>query len=116
MEFSVIGKILETLKQIAPATSRGAVIYNPDNLIAVHFQRLLESFAVPLSVQPIIAPIHTIADIERALEALAEPPNGGIFFPPDVTSTRFATGSSPWSHATVCRRSMRTASSWPAAA
>ena len=34
----------------------------------------------------IIAPIHSIADIERAIEALAEQPNGGIFFPPDFTT------------------------------
>jgi putative ABC transport system substrate-binding protein len=86
MEFSVFGKILDTLKQIAPATSRVAMIYNPDNPSTVTFRRLFESFALPLSVQPIIAPIHGIADIERAIEALAEQPNGGVFFPPDFTT------------------------------
>ena len=85
MEFSVIGKILETLKQIAPRTSRVVMIYNPDNPNAINFRRMFESFASSLSVQPIIAPIHSIADIERAIEALAEQPNGGVFFPPDVT-------------------------------
>src|SRR5262249_35066364 len=44
-----------------------------------------ESFAVPLSIEPIIAPIHGIADIERAIGGLAEQPNGGIFFPGDLT-------------------------------
>jgi putative ABC transport system substrate-binding protein len=86
MEASVIGKILETLKQIAPATSRIAMIYNPDNPGAVNFRRLFESFILPLSAQPIIAPIHGIADIEHAIEALAEQPNGGVFFPPDITT------------------------------
>jgi putative ABC transport system substrate-binding protein len=86
MEFSVFGKILETLKQIAPATSRVAMIYNPDNPNTVNNRRLFESFAVPLSVRPIMAPIHSIADIEHAIEALAEQPNGGIFFPPDLTT------------------------------
>ena len=62
------------------------MIYNPDNPSTVQFRRLFESFALPLSVQPIIAPIHGIADIERAIEALAEQPNGGVFFPPDVTT------------------------------
>ena len=42
---------------------------------------------MPLAVQPIVAPIHNIADIERAIEALAEQPNGGVFFPPDLTVT-----------------------------
>ena len=86
MEPSVFGKILETLTQIAPGTSRIAMIYNPDNPIAVPFRHMFESFVVPLSVQPIIAPIHSIADIERATEALAEQHNGGAFFPPDITT------------------------------
>jgi ABC-type uncharacterized transport system substrate-binding protein len=80
-------KILATLKEIAPWTSRIAMIYNPDNLLAVHFRRLFESFAAPLSVHPIFAPIHDILDIERAIEALAEQPYGGVFFPPDLTTT-----------------------------
>jgi putative tryptophan/tyrosine transport system substrate-binding protein len=85
MEPTVVGKILETLKQIAPATCRVAMIYNPDNLLAALFQPLFESFALMLSLQPIIAPIRDIADIEREMEALAEQPNGGAFFLPDVT-------------------------------
>jgi putative tryptophan/tyrosine transport system substrate-binding protein len=86
MEFSVFGKILDMLKQLAPATSRVAMIYNPDNPSAVQFRHLFETFALPLSVQPIIAPIHSIADIEHAIEALAEQPNCGVFFPPDLTT------------------------------
>jgi len=62
------------------------MIYNPDNRLAVAVQHQFESFAVPLSVEPIIAPIHGIADIERAIEALAEQPNSGIFFPGDLTT------------------------------
>ena len=49
---------------------------------------MFESFALPLSVQPIIAPIHSITDIERAIGVLAEQPNGGVFFPPDLTIWR----------------------------
>jgi len=86
LELSVIGRILETLKQIAPGTSRVAMIYNPDNLAAINYRDPFESSALPLSVQPIIAPIHSITDIERAIEALAAQPNGGVFFPPDVTT------------------------------
>jgi putative ABC transport system substrate-binding protein len=87
MEFSVIGKILATLKEIAPGTSRVSMIYNPDNRNAAPVQHQFESFAVPLSVEPIIAPIHGISDIERAIEALAEQPNGGLFFPLDLTTS-----------------------------
>ena len=86
LELSVIGRILETLKQIAPGTSRVAMIYNPDNPAAINYRGPFESSALPLSVQPIIAPIHSIADIERAIETLAAQPNGGVFFPPDITT------------------------------
>ena len=74
------------LMEIAPATSRIAMIYSPDNLLAVYFLRLFESFTSMLSLQPIIAPIRNIADIEREIEALAEQANGGVFFLPDVTN------------------------------
>jgi ABC-type uncharacterized transport system substrate-binding protein len=86
LELSIIGRILETLKQIAPETSRVAMIYNPDNPVAINFRSQFESSVLPLSIQPIIAPIHNITDIERAIEALAEQPNGGAFFPPDITT------------------------------
>ncbi|MGB9017839.1 MAG: ABC transporter substrate binding protein, partial [Pseudolabrys sp.] len=38
LESSVIGRILETLKQIAPGTSRVAMIYNPDNPAAINYR------------------------------------------------------------------------------
>ena len=92
MEFSIFGKFLETLKQIAPGTSRVAMIYNPDNPSAVQFRRLFESFALPLSVQPIISPIHSLADIERATEALAKQP---ILRPPKRLALPCRTRCSP---------------------
>jgi putative tryptophan/tyrosine transport system substrate-binding protein len=39
LELSMFGKMLETLKQIAPAARRVAFIYNPDNTSAVFFRR-----------------------------------------------------------------------------
>jgi putative tryptophan/tyrosine transport system substrate-binding protein len=30
-EYSIIGKMLEMLKEISPSTSRAALVYNPDN-------------------------------------------------------------------------------------
>jgi putative ABC transport system substrate-binding protein len=84
-ELSLFGKWLGTLKQIAPATSRIAMIYNPDNPNTALYVRLFETFAQQLSIQHIVAPIHGIADIDRAIQSLAEQPNGAIFFAPDLT-------------------------------
>jgi putative tryptophan/tyrosine transport system substrate-binding protein len=51
--------------------------------------RSFESAAGPLGVQPIIAHIHGLGDIERAVAAAAAQPNGGIFVPLDVTINAF---------------------------
>jgi putative ABC transport system substrate-binding protein len=90
-ELSVLGKMLEVLKQIAPATSRVVLIFNPDNPNAALYRRLFESSAPSLAVEPIIAPIHGLADIERIIASLAERPNGGVFLAPDITITALRT-------------------------
>jgi putative ABC transport system substrate-binding protein len=84
-ELSLVGKWLGTLKQIAPATSRVVMIYNPDNSNTALYLRLFEEFARQLAMEPINAPIQGLADIERAISTLAEQPNGAIFFAPDLT-------------------------------
>src|ERR1700730_10524893 len=85
IEFSIFGKMLETLKRLDPGISRVAMMYNPDNPVGAAYLRAFEMVAGPLAVQPINLPIHDLADIERAIASLAEQPNGGVLFPPDVT-------------------------------
>jgi ABC-type uncharacterized transport system substrate-binding protein len=89
MELSVIGKMLQTLKEIAPNVAHVSMIYNPDNPGGTFFVRSFESAAGPLGVEPIIAHIHGLGDIERALATAAARPNGGIFVPLDVTVSAF---------------------------
>jgi putative tryptophan/tyrosine transport system substrate-binding protein len=88
-EVSVIGKMLQTLKEIAPNVAHVSMIYNPDSPAGALFVRSLESAAGPLGVKPIIAPIHNLGDIERAVAAAAAQPNGGVFVPLDVTMNAF---------------------------
>jgi ABC-type uncharacterized transport system substrate-binding protein len=85
LELSVIGKMLQTLKELAPSITRVAMLYNPDNVGATFFVRSFEAAAPPLGVQAIVSPIHGLADIERVVVAVAVQPNGGIFAAPDVT-------------------------------
>jgi putative ABC transport system substrate-binding protein len=85
IEFSIFGKMLEILKRLAPGISRVGMMYNPDNPVGAAYLRAFEMVAGPLAVQPINLPIHDLADIERAIASLAEQPNGGVLFPPDVT-------------------------------
>jgi putative ABC transport system substrate-binding protein len=85
LEFSVISKMLQTLKEIAPSVSHISMIYNPDNPTGHFFARSFESAAGPLGFKPTTAHIRGLADIERAVAAAAAQPNGGIFVPLDVT-------------------------------
>jgi putative tryptophan/tyrosine transport system substrate-binding protein len=85
-ELSMLGKSVEILKQIAPATVRVALIYNPDNPNSLFYRRISESASAPLSIEPIDSPIHSLADIERIIASLADRGNSGIFFLPDITT------------------------------
>ena len=86
LEHSVIGKMLQTLKELAPSITRVAMLYNPDNVGATLYVRSFEAAAPPLGVQAILSPIPGLADIERVVVAVAAQPNGGIFVAPDVTT------------------------------
>jgi putative ABC transport system substrate-binding protein len=84
-ELSVLGKMLEILKEIAPAIVRVAMVYNPDNPITVTFRRAFEASAHKLAIEPVAIPVHGLADIDRALAGLADRQNTGVFVPPDIT-------------------------------
>src|SRR5215510_3207958 len=88
-ELSVIGKMLQTLKEIAPNVTHVSMIYNPDNPAGPLFVRALESAAGPLGVKPTIAHIRNVEDIERAVAAAAAQPNGGVLVPSDLTIIGF---------------------------
>jgi putative ABC transport system substrate-binding protein len=85
LELSVISKMLQTLKEIAPNITHISMFYNPDNPSALLFVRSFRSAAEPLGVEPIVIQIHGLGDIERAIATAAARPNGGIFIPLDVT-------------------------------
>jgi putative ABC transport system substrate-binding protein len=88
-ELSVVGKMLQTLKEIAPNVAHVSMIYNPDNPAGPLFVRSFESAAGPLGVKPTIAHIRNVEDIERAVAAAAAQPNGGVLVPSDLTIIGF---------------------------
>jgi len=85
METSVIGKQLQTLKEIAPDLVRISMIYNPDNRAGASMARVFEDEARLLGVEAAIVHIHGLSDIERAVANAAKHVKGGIYVPPDVT-------------------------------
>jgi putative ABC transport system substrate-binding protein len=83
IEESMGGKWLELLSEIAPGLKRAAIIFNPDTAPASTFVPSFERSARSLKVVPIIAPVHSDAEIETAIVALGREPGGGLVVPPD---------------------------------
>jgi putative ABC transport system substrate-binding protein len=84
-ELSIIGKQLDTLKEIAPRTARVTMIYNPDNPNTGLYGSLFEKFASQLAIEPVLAPIHNIGDIDRVLENVGQQQDAAVFFASDLT-------------------------------
>jgi putative ABC transport system substrate-binding protein len=78
LEASLGGKWLELLSEIAPGLKRAAIMFNPDTSPASLFVPSFETAARSLKVVPIIAPIHSDAEIETAIIAIGREPGGGL--------------------------------------
>jgi putative ABC transport system substrate-binding protein len=86
-EFSIGTKWLEALKQIAPRMTRVGLIYNPETApYADLFQRPVEAAAPTFAVMPIAVTARSVDELERAVDAFARAPNGGLMVLPDVTN------------------------------
>jgi putative ABC transport system substrate-binding protein len=83
-EPSMGGKWLELLLEIAPGLKRPAIMFNPDTPEASLFMPSLETAARSLKVVPIVAHIHSDAEIETAIIALGREPGGGLVVMPGV--------------------------------
>jgi putative ABC transport system substrate-binding protein len=86
-EFSVAGKWLDLLKEIAPGLARVAVMSNPDTSPqSKFFMRSVEAAAPSLGVQAVAVPVRSTGEIETALQEFARQPNGGLIMPTDSFS------------------------------
>jgi putative tryptophan/tyrosine transport system substrate-binding protein len=84
LEGSLGGKWLELLSEIAPGLKRVAFMFNPGTgAPASLYNPSLEAAARSLKVEPIIATVHSDADIETAIIALGREPGGGLVVMPD---------------------------------
>ena len=84
-EFSIGGKWLELLKEIAPRVNRVAFMFNPNTApYAELFVKPFKDAAASLGVAPIVAPVRDTSEIESVVAAHAREPNGGLIVMPDV--------------------------------
>jgi putative tryptophan/tyrosine transport system substrate-binding protein len=82
-EFTMVGKWLELLKQVAPDVTRVAMIYNPTT-VPYEFVRRLEAIGPSLGLQPIQVPVRNAAEIDSAIATFEREPGGGMIVVPDI--------------------------------
>jgi len=85
INFQMVGKWLDMLKEVAPGISRVELMFNPDT--APHYYVYLRSFeAVPrsIAVEVTAAPVRNTAEVEGAIAKLGRAPGGGLIVPPDA--------------------------------
>jgi putative tryptophan/tyrosine transport system substrate-binding protein len=84
-EPSLAGKWVEMLKEIAPAVTRVALLFNPEtSLHAERYMSFIETSALSFGMQANAAPIRSVTEMETAIEAQARSPGGGLVVQPDT--------------------------------
>jgi putative ABC transport system substrate-binding protein len=79
LEFEVVGKWMELLKEMAPQVTRARLLFNP--LTAPYYTSFLRQLApLPSDLGMELAPatVESLAEIETAVAALAREPGGGL--------------------------------------
>ncbi len=93
-EYSLSGKWLELLKQIAPGVTRAAVLRDPAIPSGIGQFGAIQAVAPSLGVEVSPVNVRDAGEIERAVAAFARSPNGGLI----VTASASATRSSRSDH------------------
>jgi putative ABC transport system substrate-binding protein len=84
LEYSMVGKSLEMLKQIAPQSRRVAVMFNPDTYpyYEIHLKSF-EAVAKRLALDLSASPVRDAAEIDAAVEKLGQQPGSALLVTPD---------------------------------
>jgi ABC-type uncharacterized transport system substrate-binding protein len=77
-EYSISGKWLELLKQIAPGVTRAAVIRDPALTAGGGQLGVIQAVAPSVGVEVTPVNVRDAGEIERAVTAFARQPNGGL--------------------------------------
>jgi putative ABC transport system substrate-binding protein len=85
-EPSLAGKWLQLLKDVVPSIARVTLMFNPATTPGggSDFLRFAEAAASSMGIKVKAAPVYDVAEIERAIVAVAGDANGGLINLPDV--------------------------------
>jgi putative ABC transport system substrate-binding protein len=87
-EYSMSGKWLDVLKEIAPRVARVLLLLSSGNTARwTGYFQALEAAAPTAGVELIPGAVRSREDISRNIESLAKAPDGGLLVPPDAITT-----------------------------
>ncbi len=86
--FSLVGKSLQILKDIAPNVSRVALIIGTSNGAAAGYFDAFHKLAASFALTPVIITFNNSSDIERGVDEFSRQPNDGLFFPRDTSTNQ----------------------------
>jgi putative tryptophan/tyrosine transport system substrate-binding protein len=84
-EYSLSGKWLELLKQIAPRLTRAAVLRDPANPAGIGQFGAIQSAAQSLGVEVSPVSVRDAGEIERGVAAFARSADGGLIVTPSAS-------------------------------
>jgi len=85
IDFQMVGKWLEMLREAAPGVSHAVLMFNPDT--SPHYYVYLRSFeaeARSIAVEVSAAPVRDTVEVQEAIGKLGRKPGSGLIVPPDA--------------------------------
>src|SRR6478672_803272 len=84
LEYSLIGKWLQLLKEAAPGVTQVGLMISTLNASSLKWYQMFKAVAPTLAIEPIDAPIGTEAEIEPTIKSLAHRPNSALIVAGDT--------------------------------
>jgi putative ABC transport system substrate-binding protein len=103
-EYSLSGKWVELLKQIAPGVTRAAVLRDPSVSSGIGQFAVVQSVAPAAGMEVVPIDVREAAEVERRLAAFANAPNAASSPPRAHAWWSIATWSLRWRRGTACPR------------
>jgi putative ABC transport system substrate-binding protein len=85
VDFQMVGKWLEMLKEAAPSVTRAVLMFSPDTSPQYYlYLRSFEAMPRSITVEVTAAPVRDTTEVEKTIAKLGREPGGGLIVAPDA--------------------------------
>ena len=84
LEFSLIGKWLQVLKEAAPTIKRVGLMISTSNASSPSWYRMFHEVAPTFAIEPVALPLPDAAGIESTIRPLIHAPGGALIVPGEL--------------------------------